>query len=195
MNQQPAKMWSGHSRRHEARLVGPRWRNALLFAILFASMATVVVAQAPDATVTFYSKGSMLTSGLPGTKHGIFYGSIFDGNQRLVTFYEGVFIKNGRFLTVHLPVGEHNFIATNSKQPKNEQRNPTLLEAGKHYFFRAQNESSGIVILEWEKARLDQVSCEVAQEEASRAKPLHPKLPPTSLATMRVSIEAIPSCQ
>ena len=124
--------------------------------------------RAIEATVTFYAQG-LWSSGLPGTKHGIFYGSIFDGNQRLVTFQEGFFIKNGRFLTVHLPAGAHDFIATNSKQPKREQRNPISLEPGKQYFFRAQNESSGIVIVEWEKARLDQVSHEVAQQEASRA--------------------------
>ncbi len=186
-------MWSGRFRQPLNRIPA-NWRRTLLMAIICLT-GFAADTRAQEATVTFYSHGSYLTSGVPGTKHGMFFGAIYDGAVKLTGFAEGFVEKNNRFITIHLPVGRHEFTATNSKHPGKEAKVPIVLEAGKQYFFRTQNESSGIVLIEWEKARLDQVSCAEAHNEAANARPLKPRHPPTGLAAMRVNIETTPTCQ
>jgi len=138
-----------------------------------------------------------MKSGLPGTKNGIFWGGIYDGDQRLFSFFErGVFnaVKNNRFVTLRMPAGNHNFSASYKKKPSDEQRVQIALESGKHYFFRAQSESSGVIVWEFEKGRLDQVSCTTAQSEAAEAKPLVAKHITPVLKTMSVSEQSMSPC-
>jgi hypothetical protein len=135
-----------------------------------------------------------MKGGIPGTKNGIYYGGIYDGDQCLLSFYEGVAVKNNRFVTLKMPAGNHNFSASYKKKPSDEQRVQIALEPGKHYFFRAQSESSGVIVWEFEKGRLDQVSCTTAQSEAAEAKPLVAKHMTRALKTMSVSEQSIPPC-
>ena len=193
-NEQPTEMWSGRFRELLNRTF-EQWQHSFRHVALACALCFTVGAHAQDATVTFYSRGSFATSGLPGSKHGVFYGGIYDHDERLVVFHEGLIIKNNRFLTLRLPAGPHEFVASNAKRPGNEVSIPITLEPGKQYFFRAQNESSGIILVEFEKARLDQVSCGDAHKDAGDAKPLNPKHPPKTLAAMRVNTETMPSCQ
>lgn len=135
-----------------------------------------------------------MKSGVPGTKSGIFSGGIYDGDQQLFSFFEGKIIKNNRFVTLQMPAGNHNFSASYKKNPSNEKHIQIALEPGKHYFFRAQSKSSGVIVWEFEKGRLDQVSCTTAQSEAAEAKPLTAKHITPALKTMSVHEQSIPTC-
>lgn len=148
---------------------------------------------AQDEVLTFYSHGSMATTGLPGAKHGIFYGRIYDGNQFLLSFRDGVFVKNNRFVVMSLAPGLHTFSASYSSHPAKNSKFTIMLESGKNYFLRAQSESSGIFVLEFEKGRFDQVSCEVAHQDTENAKPLEKNVA-SSLAGRVVPGQLIPSC-
>jgi hypothetical protein len=161
---------------------------------LAASLLASPSAFAQDALVTFYTHGSRMKGGLPGTKNGIYFGKIYDGDQQLFSFYEGVAVKNNRFVTLQMPAGNHNFSASYKKKPSDEHRIQIELEPGKHYFFRAQSESSGVIVWEFEKGRLDQVSCSTAQSEAAEAKPLVAKQMTPALKTMSVHQQSIPTC-
>jgi hypothetical protein len=163
----------------------------IAFVTLFAASSHAL---AQDALVTFYTHGSRLKGGLPGTKNGIYFGGIYDGDQQLFSFYEGVAVKNNRFVTLQMPAGNHTFSASYKKKPSDEQHIQIALELGKHYFFRAQSESSGVIVWEFEKGRLDQVSCSTAQIEAAEAKPLVAKHVTPALKTMSVHEQSIPTC-
>jgi hypothetical protein len=151
-------------------------------------------ASAQDATVVFYAHGSILTSGLPGSNRGIFYGSIFDGNRRLFKFRDGFFVKNNRILIFHLAPGPHVFSASYGKHPSKKSQVVLTLESGKNYFLRAQSESRGVVEIEWERGRLDPVSCDVARRETENAKVLQKKtVSPDVIANLSPD-QAFPPC-
>ena len=155
-------------------------------------------AAAQDAMVTVYAHGSNLTNGLPGSNHGIFYGCIFDGNVRLNCFRNNKFfaqIHNNRFVVYHLPPGPHVFSATYGKKPSKRSQLPINLVAGKSYYFRAQSESRGVIEIEWEYGRLDQVTCQEAQTETAKAKPMTGDVfSPEGKAALS-SVQAVPACQ
>jgi hypothetical protein len=151
-----------------------------------------------DATVTFYNHGSTWTSGLPGTNHGIYWGCIYDGNVRLNCFREQkVFsqIKNNRFAVYHFAPGVHVFSASYGKHPSKRSEFSIELDPGKHYYLRAQSESRGIVEIEWEYGRIDKVTCEVAQEETEKGKPLSDKVFSPEGRAARATVQTIPPCQ
>jgi hypothetical protein len=149
---------------------------------------------AQDAVVTFYSHGSFMTSGAPGSKHGIYYGAIYDGDKMLVSFREGFVVKNNRFATFKLSAGVHSFSASYTKHPSKDHTLQIELTAGQPYFIRAQSESSGILIVEVEHGRLDQIACDVAQKETENAKPLITKaISPTMIGNL-IEPQLIPSC-
>jgi hypothetical protein len=43
--------------------------------------------------VTFYMHGNRMTSGVPGTHTGLFYGQVFDGKSRLFSFGKAFTLK------------------------------------------------------------------------------------------------------
>ena len=164
----------------------------LSLAILLA-LSSCAFAQSTQ--VTFYVHGSRLKSGLPGTNTGIFYGSIYDGSQRLFPFHQGIStVKNDRFATLNIPPGPHDFAAWNGKHPTSGHHLAVTLEPGKQYFFRAQSESRGIVEIEIEHGRLDQVTCQIAHQEAPNAKPIEIKRPSPDFISMHVPLQSMPSC-
>lgn len=148
-----------------------------------------------DATVTFYAHGSSRKTGLPGSNSGMFWGVIYDGGQPLFSFYEGFTPKNDRFVTIRLPAGRHDFSASFDKHPSRKHHIPISLEPGKQYFFRAQSESRGVLLVESESGRIDQVTCEIASQEGADAKPLRPKHPSQVLGSSRIPATAMPSCE
>ncbi|MDQ2833874.1 MAG: hypothetical protein M3Y50_09050 [Acidobacteriota bacterium] len=148
-----------------------------------------------SAQVTFYVHGSRLKSGLPGTDTGIFYGSIYDGTQQLFPFHQGFsFAKNDRFATLSIASGPHDFAAWYGGHPTSGHHLALILEPGMQYFFRAQSESRGIVEIEIEHGRLDQVTCQIAHDEAPNAKPIEIKHPSPNFISMHVPLQSMPSC-
>jgi len=167
-----------------------------LAAVFLAAQLTLWCpsASAQDATVVFYAHGSVLTSGLPGSNRGIFYGNIFDGNRRLFKFRDGFFVKNNRMLIFNLAPGPHIFSASYGKHPSKKSQVVLTLESDKNYFLRAQSESRGVVEIEWERGRLDPVSCDVAQRETENAKILQQKsVSPDAMASLSPN-QAFPPC-
>ena len=147
-----------------------------------------------DAVVTFYSHGSALTSGLPGSNHGIYFGCIYDGTQRLACFQDGFFIKNNRYIVFQLPPGPHTFSASYGKHPAKNSQFPIQLDAGKNYFLRAQSESRGIIEIEFERGRLDEVTCDIAQKETEKAKPLKIKQVSSPATAKLNTVQTVPTC-
>lgn len=167
-------------------------------ALAFAAASLAGAQNAPPtdqqtAIVTFYTHGTVKGGLLPGSKHGTFDGAIFDGRNVLVSFFhEEVLTHNNRFITLRLPLGPHDFVATTGDQPRHEDHIEVTLLPGHKYFFRAQNETG---ITGGQKARLDPMTCEEAHKEASGAKSFHPKHPSPELSAQFVSIEEMPPCQ
>jgi hypothetical protein len=129
-----------------------------------------------DALVTFYSHGSAWTSGIPGTKHDIYFGRVFDGSKELFHFSDGFFPHNNRYVTLRLSPGPHTFGASNAKRPESREALQLDLEAGQRYFIRAQGESIGVpVFVVIQHGRLDLIPCLEAQAELAQAKPLKDK--------------------
>jgi len=165
------------------------YRTIPLSLLLLVISSAQSVAAAQDPQVTFYSEGSSLTSGLPGAKHGIFNGVIFDGQQRIAL------IRRHRFLTLRFSPGQHVFSASyKGKHPAENSQFPIVLEEGKHYFIRAESESSGVLIVEFEKGRLEQVSCETAHKEAEKISPVVDKDISSGVAGKIIQGISLPPC-
>jgi hypothetical protein len=154
-------------------------RRTALGLCLIAAIGNVrvSVAQEPakNAMVTFYMHGNRMTSGVPGTHTGLFYGQVFDGKSSLFSFREGFYVKNNLVISFALQSGAHTFFASYGKTPAHGGKLPLTLDAGQHYFIRAESESKGIGIVEFEKGRLDAVSCETAHTQTEGAKVLDMK--------------------
>jgi hypothetical protein len=161
-----------------------------VFFILLCSVG----AMAQDATIVFYSHGSSMSSGLPGSKHGVFFGAVYDGDERLLVFKEGIFLKNNRFAIFELPAGLHTFSASYNKHPSKDHPLQIDLKAGQNYFVRAQSESSGILVVEIEHGRLDRTTCEDAHLETLNAKPLPAKAISSTASGEWLRDQSIPDC-
>jgi hypothetical protein len=168
------------------------FRRLLLASSCMAGM--LVSASAQDTLVTFYSHGSLMKSGVPGTNHGIFYGCIYDGAQRIACFRDGLFMKNNRFVVFRLAAGLHTFSASYSKHPAKNSQFAIQVEPGKNLFLRVQSESRGVIGIEFERGRLDQVTCDVAQREIKNGKALDVKKIPAAMRASLDPMQVIPSC-
>ena len=156
-------------------------------------------AEGQDAVVTFYSHGSYLTSGLPGTVHDLYFGGIFDGLQGLFSFRDSFFVHNNRFLSLRFTPGPHTFGASNGKRPEARETLNLDLRAGEHYFIRAQGESKGVPgVFTIQHGRLDLMPCADAQREMVNAKPLRDKALWKKMRAQRTSLvvdeSGPPSC-
>jgi hypothetical protein len=153
-------------------------RRSLLTLCLTAALikADGSSAQEPakNAIVTFYSHGSRITSGLPGTK-SVFWGKIFDDKKLLFSFREGFIHKNNLVISLTLQPGAHTFLASYATMPTHAGKLSLTLEPGKTYFVRAESTSEGVVVVEFEKGRLDQVPCDTARKETQGAELLSGK--------------------
>ena len=147
--------------------------------LLWLTMGAAAAAQAPapaggtasgaestEATVTFYSAGSLLHSALPFTTTHVFQGCIFEGDKNLAC------ITWLRYAVVKLAPGLHVFSASLSERHGAANSQTTLvLEAGKSYFLRTidKHKVDWVVptTLHSDKGFLEAVSCEVAAEETA----------------------------
>lgn len=154
-----------------------------------------VEAAAQSATVVFYSHGSGMSSGFPSSKHGVFDGHIFDGEQYVFSFRDGYFVRNNRFLAFRFSPGPHTFSASYANHPDPKREVTLTLEGGRTYFLRAQSEAGGIVALEMERGRLAQMSCDVVQRETKKAKPLPASSIAPKMAANVVETQTVPACQ
>lgn len=157
------------------------------------------VVQAQEATVTFYSHGSYWTSGIPGTKHDVFFGRVFDGSTQLFHFADGLFLHNNRYITFRLSPGLHTFGASNARRPQLRETLQLELKPGETYFIRVQGETKGVPgIFEIQHARLDLMSCSEAQTELAQAKPLKDKALSKETRAKKdslvVAVTGVPSC-
>jgi hypothetical protein len=169
------------------------WMKALGLVVV-ACGALPVHGAGQSAVVTFYSHGSRLKSGVPGTNDGIFYGCIYDGNERLGCFRDGFFVRNNRFAVFDLAPGVHTFSASYGKHPAKNSQTTVLLEKGKHYFFRAQSESRGVIEIEWERGRLDEIDCNVARDELGNATALKTKVLARNSPGLVDPTQSVPAC-
>lgn len=171
----------------------------VLFVLAFC-LSRQAYAQAQYATVIFYEHGSELTSGLPGSKHGIFFGAVFDGADRLLVFRSGFFAKNDRYALFRLPPGAHVFSASYSRKASEHGSLKLELAQGKTYFIRAQQEtlpSSALLLplgLGLQRGRVDEVRCPEAEPELRNAKPLPRKAISPHVISEWVDANSIPSC-
>jgi len=173
--------------------------QGLLIAALLFSCVVFGSAEGPDAIVTFYSHGSHLTTGLPGTTHDIYFGSIFDGTQGMFSFLDSHFAHNNRYITLRFIPGPHTFGASNGKRPEDRETLSIDLKAGQNYFIRAQGETKGVPgVFTIQHGRLDLMSCAEAQTDMAKAKPLKEKAlwkkTRSQLASMVVNETSPPAC-
>jgi hypothetical protein len=166
-------------------------RYCVLLAATFILWPTLGRAQ--DAIVTFYSHWGNF-SGLPGNKHSLFAGNIYDGSKLLFGFRDGFFIRDNRFVILKLTPGVHTFTASHRKFSSKDGSLTIDLEPGKSYFLRAQSHSNGIVAVEFDKGSIDRVTCEVAYREAKRGKPLGKSVAP-EMSGRIVPMKSLPRCQ
>src|ERR1700691_3897538 len=119
-----------------------------------------------QAEVTFYSTGSFWKSSIPGYKHGDFIGLIFD-NEHILAL-----INQGRFVTFSLAPGKHIFSSNYwlNRSPEGGAHLEVDLVAGQHYFVGTYFATDPVPISS--TPRIEQATCQQAEENAKNAKPL-----------------------
>jgi hypothetical protein len=151
-------------------------RKMAFLSVLVSLCSICKWAKAQDALVTFYTHGSVWTTGIPGTKHDIYIGSIFDGTQRLFGFRDSFYAHNDRYITLRVAPGPHAFGASNAKRPQERETLHLDVKAGEKYFIRVQGESKGVPgLVEIQHGRLELIPCAEAQAELADAKLLRDK--------------------
>jgi hypothetical protein len=161
-------------------------------AISFALVALPTFAQdksadPPQALVTFYSSGNPWLGGLPGYKHGVFTGRLFDEYDELA------FIWPGQFITFKLDAGPHTFSANSwmVHSPKGGGHLELDLVAGRHYYIATFFSQAAVVV---PLPLLEKRSCEEAQKESAKAVPLRPKHLKHYAADRVVDETTFPAC-
>ena len=158
--------------------------------------------QTGEAIVTFYSAGSWWKLLDVGREHGIFHGCIYEVKQEVAC------LQFPGFVSLRLPVGVHVFSASLSERHgATNSQTPVLLEAGAHYFLRAEVNTKKFAVvpvlippfggavpttLHPRRGRLDVVTCEVAHQETANARPMPPKYIDKSLQGSM--LDDMPAC-
>jgi hypothetical protein len=173
-----------------------RWLCRLILFLCFGAYA----AAGQESIVTFYMHGSLWTTGLPRSKHGVFNGNVFDGSQELFAFHDGLFDHNNRFITLRIPAGRHIFGATYGKNPQANETIQIDLNPDEHYFVRAQGETFGIGSSVVKFGRLDLMYCADALTDlGGNATPLKDKALSKYTRTRRTDMvvdeASLPSCK
>jgi hypothetical protein len=140
---------------------------ALSVALAPAFSVAQVTTTSPQVEVTFYSSGSFLKSAIPGNKRGTFAGRIMDGDNQLAM------LTYGHFVTFKLDPGEHNLKANSwmIASPFAGGHLKINLVPGQHFYVGAYLESLTVA----SKFRLEQRSCQEAQQDTKTTKPLKPE--------------------
>jgi hypothetical protein len=167
-------------------------KNFLSNAMLLMAMLILpsITSPAQTAEVTFFSNGSKLTPNAPHANHAVFDGWLFDGNQPIG------FVQPKHFLTLRLSTGPHIFSASfSAKHPAENSKLQIDLAEGGRYFVRVQAEWRGVLVLESRKGRLDVVTCQIAQLEATNAPSSDTKRIMPEMRDKVVSGPSIPPCR
>lgn len=132
--------------------------------ISLLSLAQDKATASQQAQVTFYSSGSFLKSAIPGEKHAKFSGRIMDGDKQLAM------LTPDRFVTFNLDPGEHTLTANSwmIASPVGGGHLKIKLLLGQHYYIGTYLEQLVIA----SKFRVEQRSCQQAQEDNKATKPL-----------------------
>jgi hypothetical protein len=167
-------------------------RNAL-YLLLELSTGIPVFAQdksvgPSQAQVTFYSTGSFWTAARPGYKYGTFASLIFDHKHRLAN------ITRGRFITFSLAPGPHIFPRNigSAENPKGGAHLKVDLAANQHYYIDTYFKTTSLLIIS--TPRIEQSTCQDAQEDAVNAKPLESKHIEQESILLAVSETSFPQC-
>ncbi len=142
------------------------------FAVCLASALLTGVAQGttavvPQVQVTFYSSGSFLKSAMPGYKYGKFSGRIMDEKGQLAM------LTPGHFITFNLDPGQHILSANSWMIPSPEAGGHLKIDlvSGRHYYIGTYLEPLFVA----SKFRIEQRTCQEAQQDNKSAKPLEQK--------------------
>jgi hypothetical protein len=142
----------------------------------------------PRALVTFYSNGNFLKAVIPGYKHGEFTGRILDEYDNLAM------LRLGQFITFSLDPGPHTFTANAWFDPHPEGGGHLTIDlvANKHYFIGAYLETTPLLVIS--TFRLEQRTCQQAQQDNTHTKPLIPRHPKKYAAAHLVLESSFPQC-
>jgi hypothetical protein len=140
----------------------------------------------PQAQVTFYSSGGHWKAGLPGYKYGAFKGHIIDEYDQLAM------LSPGEFVTFNLDPGPHTLSNNSWMNPRPEGGGhlEINLVAGQHYYIATFYRSAPIG---WD-FRLEQRTCQQAQLDNEKTKPLDRKHLKDYGAPRAVSETSFPTC-
>jgi hypothetical protein len=147
--------------------------NRLLRAALLAGLC-VSPCLAQTGTVIFYSdayNAKNTAAGLLPRSQQPFFGWLFDGPQPLAH------VRPGRFLAFHLPAGDHSFtVPWTSKHPGKDTFVIHVEEGGQHCV-RLYAKMTNYEVIPWQTmdSKIEEVPCLVAQQKASRLKPIELK--------------------
>jgi hypothetical protein len=131
-----------------------------------------VSCSAQTGTVTFYSYrpsfGQSVKAGLipPGSRVS-FTGWLFDGDKRIVH------ASQGRFVTLRLTAGGHDFSAKYKGRPKKPDLHLDV-DSGHHYCVRLSTKILSPIVapIAYVDTKVEEISCQNAIEEAGRFQPL-----------------------
>jgi hypothetical protein len=157
---------------------------------IFIIIHGVLLAQGTQAAtqvpVTFYSSGSFLKSAIPGYKHGKFAGRIMDGQKQLAM------LGFDRFITFNLEAGEHTLTANSwmLSSPVGGGHIKLDLLPGQHYYVATYLRDWSVV----PDFRMEQRSCQQAQDDNQATKPLEQKHIKDYGLTRAVSEVKFPAC-
>ncbi|MGD0799401.1 MAG: hypothetical protein ABR910_16920 [Acidobacteriaceae bacterium] len=165
-----------------------RIANIVLCTALAALPASSQVPTAPtsQAQVTFYSTGSFWKTSLPGYKYGDFKGRIMDEYDQLAM------LSPGEFVTFNLDPGPHTFSNNSWMIPRPEGGGHVEIDlvAGQHYYVATFLRS---VPIGWD-FRMEQRTCQQAQLDNKKTKPLDRKHLKEYGAPRVVSETTFPAC-
>jgi hypothetical protein len=143
----------------------------------------------PQALVTFYSHGVTPLGGLPGHGSSAFKGRIYEGDHQLA------FMEPAHFVTFSFDPGPHMFSATwwTTTHAKGGAHVAMELDADQHYFIEAVVLNSGFAFGNV-NLFIKEVTCEGAQADNLRTKPLEPTHLRPDGAPIAVADKYFPKC-
>lgn len=168
-------------------------RLLLVVALLLASIRPMAAQTAPgalpQAQVTFYSHGITLLGGLPGHDPAAFKGRIFDEDHQLA------FMEPGHFVTFNLAPGPHVLSANwwTTKHAKGGAHVLVNLVGDQQYFIETMVLNSGLFGIRV-NLLIKEVTCEGAQKDNLRSKPLEPTHLRPDGVPLAVAATAFPQC-
>jgi hypothetical protein len=158
---------------------------AVLLLLTHPAIPQATETPTPQALVTIYSTGSFWKGGIPGNKHGMFAGRIFDEYDKLAQ------LRPGHYVTFKLSPGLHTLSAGPwfGTAPTAAHLEINLV-ANQHYYIGTYLESE-IVLSTF---HIEQRTCLEAQHDNLKSTPLDPKHLEKYGKTVYVADTTFPTC-